>query len=159
MKMRPSLPISKPITAENATASAKKPRAASAAPGSGLVDELDAARWRAFRGVLLEALECVLDSAVIASADVPEDVRALEHFREVMQQRLTMSSKSTPLPMRTPELLHALAILLGSLTMPGISSESDMLATASHRLRHIACADQPPRRADGRATSHVRFAA
>jgi hypothetical protein len=156
MKTRPSLSISKPLTAEIGSASATTSRTASAAD---IASDIDAAQWRAFRAVLLEALECTLDSAVIASADVPEDVRALEHFRDVMQQRLAGSSKSTPLPMRTPELLHALAILLGSVTTPGISGESDMLATAAHRLRHLACATQSPRRADWRSTSHVRIAA
>ncbi len=158
MKIRPLVNIANitaDITPDPIAASenpnAKKTRAVSGA------SESDAAQWRAFRAVLLEALECALDSAVIASVEVPEDVRALEHFREVMQRHLTGSSKSTPLPMRTPELLHALAILLGA--MPGISSESDMLATASHRLRHLACATQSPRRAAARATSHLLYAA
>jgi hypothetical protein len=99
------------------------------------------AEWRAFQHVLAEALECVIDHAIVCVADEPEDVRALEHLRTLTRSHFA----GIPMPIRMQDFLHAMAILLGGFqveprpTLPFCGTgDSQPLAVAAERLRHVA---------------------
>jgi hypothetical protein len=80
-------------------------------------DDPNRIEWRAFVAVLREAFECAITYAVASVADFPEDIRALEHLRDVVGARFA----GRPAPMRTPELLHALGILLADFEVDSVA--------------------------------------
>jgi hypothetical protein len=106
--------------------------------------EDDERQWRAFQQVVMEAIECAIDQATLRVVRQPEDVRALEHLREVARERFA----GRAIAMRIPDLLQALGVMLGALAdRGGARSEAEPealalaghhLATAAHRLRHLA---------------------
>lgn len=95
------------------------------------------AEWRAFQGVLAEALECVIDHAIVCVVDEAEDVRALEHLRSLTRAHFA----GIPMPIHMPDFLHALAILLGGFQVEPRSrceSTGHAISIAAERLRHVA---------------------
>lgn len=99
------------------------------------------AEWRAFQGVLVEALECVIDHAVACVREDRDDVQALEHLRTLL--RAHFAGIAAPVCMH--EFLQALAILLGGFQVEPRrfhrhceSGECEPLAVASERLRYVA---------------------
>jgi hypothetical protein len=104
--------------------------------------DYDDAQWRAFRDVAREALECVIDHAVVRIAEGPEEIEALAHLRDVVRARCA----EQPAALRSGELLHALAILLGAFDVDELPFHDhddtpqpiDGLVVAAQRLRHIA---------------------
>lgn len=99
------------------------------------------AEWRAFQGVLIEALECVIDHAVACVREDRDDVQALEHLRTLL--RAHFAGIAAPVCMH--EFLQALAILLGGFQVEPRrfhrhceTGECEPLAIASERLRYVA---------------------
>lgn len=98
------------------------------------------AEWRAFQRVLVEAIECVIDHAVICSGTDVEDVIALEHLRTLTRAHFA----GLVVPIQMQEFLHALAILLSGFQIEprrnpaGSRRAAGPLRVASERLRHVA---------------------
>lgn len=98
------------------------------------------AEWRAFQHVLVDAIECVIDQAVVCSAPDVDDVLALEHLRTIVRAHFA----GIAVPIQMAEFLHALAILLTGFQLEprGYRTPSAMdgspVGIASARLRHVA---------------------
>ncbi len=99
------------------------------------------AEWRAFQRVLAEALECVIDHAIVCVVDDADDIGALEHLRTLTRAHFA----GVPMPLRMDDFLHALAILLSGFqveprtTRPFCdTSDCQPLSVAAERLRYVA---------------------
>ena len=92
--------------------------------------------WRAFRAVLVDAIECAIEHACARVCEFPEDVAALEHLREFSRRRIS----GVPCAMRVSDLLSALGILLGAFEAercaPSVAGYS--VHTTVRRLREVA---------------------
>jgi hypothetical protein len=100
------------------------------------------AEWRAFRAVLVDAIECAIGHACERVIDFPEDVAALEHLLDFAHRRI----EGLPCAMRVSDLLQALGILLGAFEAercaPSLMGNS--LHTAARRMRDVAHAAGVP---------------
>lgn len=98
------------------------------------------AEWRAFQHVLVDAIECVIDQAVVCSAPDVDDVLALEHLRTIVRAHFA----GIAVPIQMAEFLHALAILLTGFQLeprdrrPRPMRDASPVGIASARLRHVA---------------------
>jgi hypothetical protein len=94
-------------------------------------DDPNRIEWRAFVAVLREAFECAIEyaisRAVALAVDFPEDIRALDHLRDVVAARF----EGRTAPMRTPDLLHALGILLAAFEVDSVARTMNQ-PTLSH---------------------------
>lgn len=124
MKLRPS-------TTVRATKSAPLPSAPSCSCAMDAEPE-----WRAFRSVLVDAIECAIEHACARVCDFPEDVAALEHLRDFSRRRIS----GVPSAMRVSDLLSALGILLGAFEAercaPSVAGYA--VHTTVRRLRDVA---------------------
>jgi hypothetical protein len=98
------------------------------------------AEWRAFQRVLVDAIECVIDQAVICSAPDVDDVLALEHLRTIVRAHFA----GIAVPIQMAEFLHALAIVLTGFQLEPRGRrahpprDGSPMGVASERLRHVA---------------------